>query len=107
MDSSTGLIGDFVGGILDKLEKLTVAVSALSDTTFSVGVLGHEARVDGIGLEDSGGLFENGSDHSRGRRCHCSNTPVDAKVRKKMGSAGPAVRIAGPSASVAPCCPKG
>ncbi|MEV0484845.1 hypothetical protein AB0I69_30075 [Streptomyces sp. NPDC050508] len=68
MDSSTGLGGDLVGRVLNKLEKLTVAVSALGDTAFAIGVLGHEARVDGIGLEDSGGLFENGLDHGGGRR---------------------------------------
>ncbi|WUA90715.1 hypothetical protein OHO81_27030 [Streptomyces pseudovenezuelae] len=98
---STGLPGDLVGRVLDEFEKLPVAVSALGDTTFSVGVLGHKAGVDGIGLQYTGGLFENGFDNRGGRpRRHFSSTPVASKVREGDRERGPAVRFAGPSASV-------
>ncbi|WP_231573737.1 MULTISPECIES: hypothetical protein [unclassified Streptomyces] len=70
MDASTGFAGDFVGRVLDELEKLTVAISALRDATLAIGVLGHEAGVHGIGLQNAGGLFENGFDHCRGRGRH-------------------------------------
>ncbi|MGX1252511.1 hypothetical protein RKD48_005022 [Streptomyces ambofaciens] len=63
MDASAGLVRDFVGRVLHELEKLTVAVSALRDTTLAIGVFGHEAGIHGIRLEDTGGLFENGIDH--------------------------------------------
>jgi hypothetical protein len=63
MDASAGLVRDFVGRVLHELEKLAVAVSALRDTTLSIGMLGHEAGVHGIRLQDTGGLFENGIDH--------------------------------------------
>ncbi|MEU6528564.1 hypothetical protein ABZ869_05145 [Streptomyces sp. NPDC046928] len=65
MDTSPRLCGDLVGGVLDQLEKLTVAVSALGDTTLPVGVFGHEAGVHGVGLENAGRLFENGLDYLR------------------------------------------
>ncbi|MEW2293492.1 hypothetical protein ABZ719_12390 [Streptomyces sp. NPDC006743] len=63
MDASTGFAGDFVGRVLDELEKLAVAVSALCDAALAIGVLGHEAGVHGIGLKNAGGLFEDGFDH--------------------------------------------
>ncbi|MEV8296597.1 MULTISPECIES: hypothetical protein [Streptomyces] len=63
MDASAGLVRDFVGRVLHEFEKLAVTVAALRDTTFAIGVFGHEAGVHGIRLQDSGGLFENGFDH--------------------------------------------
>ncbi|MDX3029912.1 hypothetical protein QBB33_13790 [Streptomyces scabiei] len=75
MDLSTGLFGDFVGRVLDKFEKLTVAVSTLGDTTLSIGVFGHESGVHSIGLEDTRRLLDNGFDYRRRRRRHWSFTP--------------------------------
>ncbi|MEV7288056.1 hypothetical protein AB0O01_26390 [Streptomyces sp. NPDC093252] len=70
MDLSARVIRDFVGRVLDEFEKLTIAVSALGDTAFAIGVLGHETGVHGVGLEDTGGLVVNGLDHRSGRRRH-------------------------------------
>ncbi|MBE1597605.1 hypothetical protein PV359_43310 [Streptomyces stelliscabiei] len=66
MDPTTGLVSDFVGRVLDEFEKLAISVSALSDATLSVGVLGYETGVDGIRLEDTGRLFDNGVNYRRG-----------------------------------------
>nr|WP_244221348.1 hypothetical protein [Streptomyces nigra] len=63
LNASARLGGDLVGSVLDKFEELAVAVSALSDTALPVRVFGHEAGVDGIRLQDAGGLFENGTDY--------------------------------------------
>jgi hypothetical protein len=63
MDASAGFVRDFVGRVLYELEKLPVAVSALRDTAFTVGVFGDEAGIHGVCLQDSGGLFEDGFDH--------------------------------------------
>ncbi|MER6849992.1 hypothetical protein AB0A81_16415 [Streptomyces flaveolus] len=57
MDASAGFVRDFVGRVLYELEKLTVAVSALRDTAFAIGMLGDETGVHGVRLQDSGGLF--------------------------------------------------
>jgi hypothetical protein len=62
LDSPAGVVRDFVGCVLDELEKLPVTVSALCDTAFAIGVLGYETGVHGIGPEDAGGLFEYGFD---------------------------------------------
>nr|WP_234310019.1 MULTISPECIES: hypothetical protein [Streptomyces] len=75
MDATAGLVGDFVGGILDEFEKLTVAISALGDAALAVGMFGHKSGVHGVGLQDAGGLFENCLDHGRGRRRHCFCAP--------------------------------
>ncbi|MEU7299301.1 hypothetical protein [Streptomyces sp. NPDC007206] len=75
VNSSSGVVRDFVGCVLDEFEKLSVAVSALRDTAFAVGVLGHEAGVHGISLEDAGGLLENGFDDCGGRGRQCSALP--------------------------------
>ncbi len=63
VDASAGFVRDFVGRVLHEFEELAVAVSALCDAAFTIGVLGHEAGVHGVGLENTGGLFENGFDH--------------------------------------------
>nr|WP_234029266.1 hypothetical protein [Streptomyces sp. PsTaAH-124] len=63
MDASTGFVGDFVGSVLDELEKLTVAVSALRDATLTIGMFGDQAGVHRIGPQNTGGLFEDGFDH--------------------------------------------
>ncbi|GAB1329422.1 hypothetical protein ACE1SV_37610 [Streptomyces sennicomposti] len=63
VDPSAGFAGDFVGRVLDELEKLTVAVSALRDAALPIGVFGHEAGIHGIGLQNARGLFEDGIDH--------------------------------------------
>jgi hypothetical protein len=75
VNSPTGIVRDFVGRVLDEFEKLSVAVSALRDAAFAVGVLGHEAGVHGVGLKDAGGLLENGLDDCRGRGRHWSALP--------------------------------
>ncbi|MEV0980656.1 hypothetical protein [Streptomyces sp. NPDC049915] len=62
MNSPPGIVRYFVRRVLDEFEKLSVAVSALRDAAFAVGVLGHEAGVHSISLEDTGGLFDNGFD---------------------------------------------
>ncbi|MCP9997569.1 hypothetical protein ABTX83_02265 [Streptomyces werraensis] len=54
MDAPARFVRDFVGRVLDELEKLTVAVSTLGDTALTIGVLGHEAGVHGIGLQYTG-----------------------------------------------------
>nr|WP_237305348.1 hypothetical protein [Streptomyces sp. SAT1] len=63
LDASVGFAGDFVGSVLDELEKLTVSVSPLRDATLSVGMFGHQAGVHRIRLQNTGGLFEDGFDH--------------------------------------------
>ncbi|MEU6985532.1 hypothetical protein ABZ946_19195 [Streptomyces sp. NPDC046324] len=63
MYPSARLPGDFVGGILYQLEKLSITISALGDTALAIGVLGHEAGVHGVSLQDAGRLLENGFDH--------------------------------------------
>ncbi|MEH0444242.1 hypothetical protein QA811_11310 [Streptomyces sp. B21-102] len=68
MSGSAGLIGDFVGGVLDKLEQLPVPVPTLGDTTLTVGVLGNKTGIDLIRLENARGLFQNGRDDRRQRR---------------------------------------
>ncbi|MDR3081676.1 MAG: hypothetical protein LBV60_12250 [Streptomyces sp.] len=62
MDFPAGCCRNFVGGILDEFEELSIPVSTLSDSTLAVRMLGHETGVDGIGLKDARGLFENGLD---------------------------------------------
>ncbi|MDX2946430.1 hypothetical protein PV383_21250 [Streptomyces caniscabiei] len=96
MNPSAGLVGDFVGRVLDEFEKLAIAVSALSDSTLSVGVLGYETGVDGIRLEDTGRLLDNGVDYRRGRRRHWSCTP-EVKDSSESVREGPTARVeAGP-----------
>ncbi|MEV6664452.1 hypothetical protein AB0N08_13510 [Streptomyces nigra] len=63
MNASARLGGDLVCGVLDQFEELAVAVASLSDTALPVRVFGHEAGVHGIRLQDTGGLFENGTDY--------------------------------------------
>ncbi|MEU9518179.1 hypothetical protein [Streptomyces sp. NPDC048224] len=63
MDASAGLVRDFVGRVLNEFEKLSVAVSALRDTTFAIGVFGDQAGVHRICLQNAGGLLEDGFDH--------------------------------------------
>ncbi|GAA0650951.1 hypothetical protein GCM10009535_31360 [Streptomyces thermocarboxydovorans] len=70
MDASTGIVGHFVGRVLDEFEKLAVTVSALRDTTFTVRVLGHETGVDGVGLQDARRLLQDGFDDRRVRGRH-------------------------------------
>ncbi|WND24048.1 hypothetical protein RI060_26510 [Streptomyces janthinus] len=66
MDGPTGFRGDFVGRVLDELEELTVAVSALGDAPFAVRVFRDQPGVDFVGLQNPGGLLDHGSQH-RGR----------------------------------------
>nr|WP_226486953.1 hypothetical protein [Streptomyces parvulus] len=54
MDASAGFARDFVGRVLNELEELPVAVSALCDAAFTVGVLGDKAGIHGVCLQDSG-----------------------------------------------------
>ncbi|WP_202557325.1 hypothetical protein [Streptomyces sp. SID5789] len=63
MDASAGFARDFVGRVLNELEKLPVAVSALRDTTLAIGMFGDEAGIDSVCLQHAGGLFEDGFDH--------------------------------------------
>ncbi|MEU7114313.1 hypothetical protein [Streptomyces sp. NPDC046182] len=63
MHTPARLVGDFVGSVLDEFEKLSIAIPALRDTALAIGVLGHEAGVHGVSLQDTGRLFENGFDH--------------------------------------------
>jgi hypothetical protein len=72
MDAPSRLIGNFVGRVLDELKKLTVAVTSLSDAAFAISVLGYKARIHGVRLQNTGGLFENGLNYRRERRRHCS-----------------------------------
>nr|WP_245689171.1 hypothetical protein [Streptomyces chattanoogensis] len=67
MNSPTRRIGHFIRRVLNELEKLTIAISALGDTAFAIGVLGYEAGVHGVSLQDTRGLFENGLNNRRGR----------------------------------------
>ncbi|WP_239146473.1 hypothetical protein [Streptomyces sp. SID10815] len=75
MDAPAGRVRDFVCRVLNEFEKLAVAVSALCDTAFSVGVFSYQAGVHGIGLKDATGLFEDGFDHRGGRGRHDCCTP--------------------------------
>jgi hypothetical protein len=78
MSSTAGLVRDFVGGVLDELEKLSIAVPALGDTALTVGVLGNEAGVDFVRLKNTRGLFQDSGDDRRYRRRgfgHCFTTP--------------------------------
>ncbi|MER6803459.1 hypothetical protein ABT319_14995 [Streptomyces sp. NPDC000678] len=63
MDGAAGLGRDFVRGVLDELEELPIAVSALGDASFSVRVLRNETGIDGIRLENAGGLIDDGLEH--------------------------------------------
>nr|WP_223179981.1 hypothetical protein [Streptomyces griseicoloratus] len=63
MDASAGLVRDFVGRVLHELEKLAVAVTTLRDTTFAIGMLGDEAGIHRVCLQNAEGLFEDGFDH--------------------------------------------
>ncbi|CAL2058783.1 hypothetical protein GPN2_11333 [Streptomyces murinus] len=83
INSPVLLVDHFVGRILDELEKLAVAIPALSDTTLAIGVFGHEAGVHGICLQDARGLFENGLNYRRGRRRHCFCAPECQRCGRK------------------------
>ncbi|MEV5850330.1 hypothetical protein AB0M32_51090 [Streptomyces sp. NPDC051985] len=63
MNLPTLLVGHLVRRVLNELEKLAIAVSALGDTAFAIGVFGHKAGVHGVSLQDTRGLFENGLDY--------------------------------------------
>ncbi|MEU2776161.1 hypothetical protein ABZ646_25325 [Streptomyces sp. NPDC007162] len=63
MNSPALLFGHFVRRVLNEFEKLAVAISTLGDTSLTIGVFGHEARVHGVSLQDARGLFENGLDY--------------------------------------------
>jgi hypothetical protein len=54
MNASAGFVRDFVGRVLHEFEKLTVAVSALRDAALAIGVLGYEARIHGVRLQNAG-----------------------------------------------------
>ncbi|KOV64799.1 hypothetical protein ADL01_27750 [Streptomyces sp. NRRL WC-3618] len=79
VDPPTGLVGDFVGRVLDEFEELAITVSALRDATLSVGVLGDEAGVYGIRFKDTGRLLDDGLNY-RERRRHWSCTPEVSKI---------------------------
>ncbi|MET9575489.1 hypothetical protein ABZY30_07990 [Streptomyces massasporeus] len=66
MDGATGLRSDFVSGVLNEFEELTVAVSALRDAPFAVRVLRDQTGVDFVRLQNSRRLLDHGSQH-RGR----------------------------------------
>ncbi|MEV6111046.1 hypothetical protein AB0L59_00665 [Streptomyces sp. NPDC052109] len=68
LDSASGLVGDFVGGILDKFKKLAIAISALSDAALSIGMFGYESGVYGVSLQDAGRLLNDGLNNRRERR---------------------------------------
>ncbi|MER5742556.1 hypothetical protein ABT097_04660 [Streptomyces sp. NPDC002225] len=53
MNSSTRLCGHFVCCVLNELEKLPIAISALGDSALTIGVFGDEARIDCVGLQDA------------------------------------------------------
>ncbi|MEU9266552.1 hypothetical protein [Streptomyces sp. NPDC048256] len=53
MSGTAGLVSDFVGGVLDELEKLSISVPALGDSSLTVGVLGNQAGVDLVRLENA------------------------------------------------------
>ncbi|XDQ53610.1 hypothetical protein AB5J53_19050 [Streptomyces sp. R41] len=53
VNSSTRIVGYFVCRVLDELEELTVAISALGDPALTIGVLGHETRVHCVSLQDT------------------------------------------------------
>jgi hypothetical protein len=53
MNSSTRPSGHFIRRVLDELEELAVAISALGDTALSIGVFGHETGVHGVRLQDA------------------------------------------------------
>nr|WP_254646381.1 hypothetical protein [Streptomyces sp. GbtcB6] len=52
-NSAARLVGHFVRRILDELEELAVAISTLGDPTLAIGVLGHEAGVHRVSLQDA------------------------------------------------------
>ncbi|XDQ31871.1 hypothetical protein AB5J56_27940 [Streptomyces sp. R21] len=79
----SGFVRDFISRILDELEKLAIAISALSDSSLSIGVLGYETGVYGVRLKDARRLLDDGFDYRRERRRHCSCTPDVSKVRVK------------------------
>ncbi|MCM1970848.1 hypothetical protein NC490_31555 [Streptomyces sp. G1] len=58
MHTTTGLGGDFVRSVLDKFEQLSVTVSALRDPPFAIRVFRDEPRIDGVRLENAGGLLD-------------------------------------------------
>ncbi|MDH6190844.1 hypothetical protein M2168_003876 [Streptomyces sp. CZ24] len=62
---AAGRVGDLVGGVLHEFEQLPLAVPALGDATFTVGVLLHQPRVDLVGPQDGLGLPQHGLDHGR------------------------------------------
>lgn len=70
MDPAAGLVAHLVGRVLDQLEELPVAVSALGDTALAVGVLGDQARVDAVRVQDTTGLLDDGADDRRLRIGH-------------------------------------
>ncbi|MCL8012756.1 hypothetical protein M1L21_16540 [Streptomyces sp. AS02] len=63
MGRTAGLGGDFVRGVLDELEELSVTVSALGDPPFSISVLRNESGIDGVRLEHTGGLIDHSLEH--------------------------------------------
>jgi hypothetical protein len=66
VDAPARLVGDFVGRILNELEKLAIAISALGDTALAIGVFCYEAGIHGVRLQDAGGLLENCLNYRRG-----------------------------------------
>ncbi|WUK63617.1 hypothetical protein OHA75_12780 [Streptomyces coelicoflavus] len=74
LDSPSRMGGDLVGRVLHQLEKLPVSVSALSDAAFTVRVFRDEPRVDLVGLQNAGGLVEDGRDYRLRRIGHCAFT---------------------------------
>ncbi|MET8214977.1 hypothetical protein ABZ669_20880 [Streptomyces hirsutus] len=74
MDGPAGLGRDFIRCVLDQLEELTVTVPALGDSSFPVRVLRDEAWIDGVRLENGGGLIDNGLDHGGQFKRH--RTPI-------------------------------
>uniref|UniRef100_A0AAU3HXF8 Uncharacterized protein n=1 Tax=Streptomyces sp. NBC_01393 TaxID=2903851 RepID=A0AAU3HXF8_9ACTN len=60
MGGTAGLGGNFVRGVLDELEELPVTVSTLGDPPFPVRVFRNESGIDGVRLEDAGGLIDHG-----------------------------------------------
>lgn len=53
MGGTARLVRDFVGGVLDELEKLPISVPSLGDTALTVGMLGNQAGVDLVRLENA------------------------------------------------------
>jgi hypothetical protein len=79
MDATAGLLCDFVGGVLDEFKKLSITVSALSDSALTIGVFSHKPGVHRVSLEDTGGLLENGFNYRGGRGRHCFCAPDVSK----------------------------